>query len=234
MIYRSQDDCFYPLAAPAHTPRSLYPWEAEAHLPRITKEYFRCKGNPANPSILAAEAGDPIQDCEGRHGLPIISGREGVYPVLIDLLNYVQKKTGKRVVITCGHRCPHHNAYADPSKDNRTSKHQIGAEVDFYVQGMEDRPLEIAGLLMQYYQENPLYKSDKECLEFKRYDKSNTRIQPWMNKEIFIKIYQKDEGRDADNQHPHAYLAIQVRFDKEKRERVVYEWAKANQGYVRG
>ena len=236
MIYRSHDDCFYPLAAPVHTPRSIYPWEAEANLPRITKEYFRCKGNPANPPVLLADAADPILDCEGssRHGLPIISGREGVYPILIDLLNYIQKKTGKRVIVTCGHRCPSHNAYSDTSKDNRTSKHQIGAEVDFYVQGMEDRPLEIAGLLMQYYQENPFYKNDKECLEFKRYDKSNTRIQPWMNKEIFIKINQKDEGRDGDNYHPHAYLTLQVRFDKERRERVVYEWSKANKGYPRG
>ena len=87
---------------------------------------------------------------------------------------------------------------------------------------------------MQYYQENPFYKNDKECLEFKRYDKSNTRIQPWMNKEIFIKINQKDEGRDGDNYHPHAYLTLQVRFDKERRERVVYEWSKANKGYPRG
>ncbi len=235
MIYRSQGDSLYPLAAPAHTPRAIYPWEAEANLPRITREYFRCKGNPANAPLLAAER-EPILDCEGsgRHGLPIISGKEGVYPILIDLLNYIQKKTGKRVVVTCGHRCPQHNSYSDASKENRFSKHQIGAEVDFYVQGMEDRTLEIAGLLMQYYQETPLYAKDREYLEFKRTDKADSSIQPWMNKEIFIRVFGKEEGRDEDNRHPHAYITLQVRFDKERKERVVYDWAKANQGYPRG
>jgi hypothetical protein len=234
-IYRSQGEYFYPLATPLHTPRSIYPWEAEANLPRITREYFRCKGNPVNSPIVSAEA-EAVLDCEGssRHGLPIISGKEGVYPILIDLLNYIQKKTGKRVVVTCGHRCPHHNAYSDPSKENRLSKHQIGAEVDFYVQGMEERPLEIAGLLMQYYQETALYQNDREYLEFKRYDKSDTAIQPWMNKEIFIRVNRKDEGRDGDNRHPHAYLTLQVRYDKERKEKVIYQWAKANQGYPRG
>jgi hypothetical protein len=237
MIYRSHGDSFYPLASPAHTPRSIYPWEAEANLPRITKDYFRCKGNPANAPRLFADR-EPLLDCEGsgRHGLPVIAGKEGVYPILIDLLNYIQKKTGKRVVVTCGHRCPQHNAYSDDSKENRFSKHQIGAEVDFYVQGMEERPLEIAGLLMQYYQETPLYQNDREYLEFKRYDKSDDApaVQPWMNKEIFIKVSRKEEGRDVDNRHPHAYITLQVRFDKQRSERVVYDWAKANQGYPRG
>jgi len=233
-VYRSAEDCLYPLAAPQHTPRSVYPWEAEANLPQITREYFRCKGNPANPLLSVPEAG-PLADCEGRgrHGLPVIAGKEGVYPVLIELLNYVQKKTGKRVVVTCGHRCPAHNAYADSSPENRTSKHQIGAEADFYVQGMEDRPLEVAGLIMQYYQESPLFKNDREFMEFKRYDKSNSAIQPWMNKEIFIRVNQKDEGRDGDNRHPHPYITLQVRYDREAKERVIYQWAKANQGYPR-
>jgi hypothetical protein len=235
-IYRNGEDHFYVLNTPAHTPRSIYPWEAEAHLPRITREYFRCKGNPANPPLLAPEAAEPLLDCEGksRHGLPILDGKEGVYPILLDLLNYIQKKTGKRVVVTCGHRCPIHNVYSDPSKENRTSKHQIGAEVDFYVQGMEEHPIEIVGLLMQYYQETPLYKNQREYLDFKRQSPSETAIQPFMNKEIFIKVSQKEEGRDADNRHPYPYISLQVRFDKEKRERVIYEWAKANQGYPRG
>ena len=230
-IYRNQGDLFYPIAAPAHTPRSPYPWESETNLPRITKDFFRCKGSPLNASM---EGG--IGDCEGcsRHGLPIIHGKENVYPILIELLNYIQKKTGKRVVITCGHRCPTHNTYADPSKENQVSKHQIGAEVDFYVQGMEERPQEVAGLIMQYFQETPAYKSDKESQEFKRLTPTELTTQPWMNKEILIKLFQKHEGRDADNRHPHPYLSIQVRYDQGTKERVIYEWAKANQGYPRG
>lgn len=111
----------------------------------------------------------------------------------------------------------------------------MGAEVDFYVQGMEDRPQEIIGLLMQYYQEMAAYQNDKEYLEFKRYDKSDAhvRTQPWMNKEIYIKFYGVDEGRDGDNRHPYPYISLQVRYDKTKKERVLYEWAKAHKGYPR-
>jgi hypothetical protein len=100
---------------------------------------------------------------------------------------------------------------------------------------MEERPQEIIGLLMQYYHENPTYKNEKEFLEFKRYDKADSRvaIQPWFNKEIFIKLYQKNEGRDADNRHPHPYLSIQVRYDRDRKERVLYDWNKANQNYHR-
>jgi hypothetical protein len=235
-IYRSQKDQFYSIKPPVHTPRAPYPWESETNLPKITKDFFRCRGNPLNPPVVDLTdptSPKPLSDCEGcsRHGLPIIRGKETVYPILVELLNYIQKKTGKRVVITCGHRCPIHNAYADPSKENLVSKHQIGAEVDFYVQGMEERPQEIVGLIMQYFQEAPAYKANKEAQEFKRFEKTELTVHPWMNKEVFIKLFQKHEGRDGDNRHPHPYLSIQVRFDRDSKERVVYTWAKANQGY---
>ena len=236
-IYRASNDRFYAVAAPLHTPRSFYPWEAEGNLPKITKEFFRCKGNSLNPPLALPGLLEPQLDCEGgsRHGLPIIHGKESVFPILVDLLNYVQKKTGKRVIITCGHRCPIHNSYADPSKENLVSKHQIGAEVDFYVQGMEDRPQEIIGLLMQYYQELSTFRNDKEHREFVRYEKpdARARIQPWMNKEIYIKLYAQNEGRDGDNRHPYPYISMQVRYDRMKKERVLYEWAKAHKGYPR-
>lgn len=232
-IYRNSSDQFYTLTTPALISRSSYPWESESKLPRITKEFFRCKGSPLNAPIPDLEKS--LVDCDGytRHGLPIIHGKEDVYPVLVDLLNYVQKKTNRRVIITCGHRCPAHNAYADSSKENRVSKHQVGAEVDFYVQGMEEHPHEIAGLLMQFFQESPLYVNDKEMQIFKRVEKSDLAVQPWMNKEILIKLFQKNEGRDADNRHPYPYLSIQVRMDRDTKERVVYDWSKANHGYPR-
>jgi len=240
-IYRNSNDFLYPIATPQFTPRAAYPWESETNLPRITKEFFRCKGNLLNSPILESSESTPptsFSDCDGggRHSLPLIYGKEGVYPILIELLNYIQKKTGKRVIITSGHRCPVHNTYVDRSKENRTSKHQIGAEVDFYVQGMEERPQEIAGLLMQYYQETPIYQNQREYQIFVRYDKADARvaIQPWMNREIYIKLNQKEEGRNVDNRHPYPYISIQVRFDRDKQERVVYDWEKANKGYLRG
>lgn len=239
-IYRSQNDVFYPIATPEHTPRAAYPWETEAHLPKITKEFFRCKGSPLNlPRVDAAdpEKPTPIADCEGcaRHGLPVLHGRETVYPALIEILNYLQQKTGRRVIITCGHRCPAHNTYSDSSKENRVSKHQIGAEVDFYIQGMEDQPLEVVGLLMQYYQDHPSFKNQKEWTTFQRYEKGDAHVatQPWLNKEIYIKLYQKNEGRDADNRHPYPYLSIQIRYDRDKKEKVLYNPDRAARGYVR-
>jgi hypothetical protein len=96
---------------------------------------------------------------------------------------------------------------------------------------MEERPQEIVGLLMQYFQETAPYKNDKESLDFKRQDKTDLAAQPWYNKEILIKLFQKLEGRDTDNRHPHPYLSIQVRYDRDTRERVLYDWAKANRGY---
>ncbi len=237
-IHRCHDETYYVLSPLQHTPRTPYPWESEINLPKITKEFFRCKGSSLNPEIV--DSSDllhptPLTDCPGytRHGLPIIRGKETVYPILLDLLNYVQKKTGKRVIITCGHRCPPHNTYADLSKENRVSKHQIGAEVDFYVQGMEERAQEIVGILMQYFQENPIYKKDKECLEFRRLPAPEISVEPWYNKEILIKLFQKHEGRDWDNRHPNPYLSIQVRYDQETKEKVSYSWAKAHQGYPR-
>lgn len=236
-IYRNQGDIFYPIENPQLVVRSPYPWESESNLPRLTKEFFRCKGSSQNPPLLDTEDGTQanfLSDCEGgvRHGLPIIHGKEGVYPILIDLLNYIQKKTGKRVVITSGHRCPVHNTYVDAAKANRTSKHQVGAEVDFYVQGMEDRPLEIVGLLMQYYQETASYQNQKDYQAFIRDARTDSdSIQPWMNKEIYIKLFQKGEGRNFDNRHPHPYLSVQVRYDRLKNERVVYDWGRANKSY---
>lgn len=240
-IYRSHKDYLYPIAMPEASPRSAYPWEINHHLPKITKDFFRCKGSVHNPPRfdLPAEGGQPAPclDCEGgnRHGLPVIHGKEGVYPILLDLLNYVQKKTSRRVIVTSGHRCPLHNMYIDHSKENLISKHQIGAEVDFYVQGMEDRPLEVVGLLMQYYQEQELYAGQKEYQSFSRYEKEDAHVAtaPWMNKEVYIKMHQKGEGRNFDNQHPHPYISIQVRYDRDRKEKVVYDWKKANQGYVK-
>lgn len=238
-IYRQSKDIFYPIAAPEHCPRSPYPWESEALLPRITKDFFRCKGSVLNPSYVYQDkdSSKTVTDCEGwtRHGFPTILGKQTVYPVLIELLNYIQMKTSKRVIITCGHRCPIHNQYVDPASGNKTSKHQIGAEVDFYVQGLEDQPLDVVRILMQYYQEHPIYKHSMEWTSFQRYTNPDTdvRVAPWYNKEIFIKSYGKDEGRDKDNRHPYPYLSIQVRFDRDKKSRVCYNWEQANRGVFR-
>lgn len=241
-VHRTHDESHYPLETPMHQIREKYPWEMTYHgkHSKITKEYFRCKGSSLNPPH--SDHKDPARpvnyfDCAGfqKHSLPLQQDREFIYPILIDLLNYVQSKTSSKVVITCGHRCPVHNAYADNSLYNQNSKHMIGAEVDFYVQGMESRPQEVIDLLMRYYQEMPLYQNDKHYAQFQRLEKGklNVSTPPWYNKEILIKLYMKSEGRDFDNRHPYPYISVQVRFDRERNENVTCSWQKAFNGYKR-
>jgi hypothetical protein len=241
-IHRNHEESQYPLTTPKHRVREKYPWEL-AYIgkhAKITKEHFRCKGSSLHPPH--SDHKDPSRpanyfDCGGfqKHSLPLKGDQEFVYPILIDLLNYLQAKTGCRAVITCGHRCPVHNAYADNSSYNQNSKHMIGAEVDFYVQGMESRPDEVIKVLMAYYKEMSLYQGDKQYQDFARLDKGewNVSTPPWLNQEILIKLYKKNEGRDFDNRHPYPYISVQVRFDRERNEKVVSSWQKAFNGYRR-
>ena len=112
-IYRLHDEYLFIAEPPLKRPVEPYPWEKGnvGNLPKITKEYFRCKGSSLNPQRNHQEKGSEVvrlTDCGGtsRHSLPLRNGKEFVYPILLDLLNHIQSKTGKRVVITCGHRCP--------------------------------------------------------------------------------------------------------------------------------
>ncbi len=240
-IYRIHNETLFNIPAAQTQSQELYPWE-EKHIgehSKITKEFFRCKGGNLNPMRTTQEKGELVRcfDCGGaeKHSLPLRDNKEFIYPILLELVNYIQTKTQKKVVITSGHRCPEHNVYVDPSPSNRYSKHMLGAEVSFYVQGMEHRPEEIVKYIQEYYKITPKYQGRKECLEFARYEKEdvNVSIPPWYNKEIFIKLYKPKEGRNFDNRHPYPYLSIQVRFDYDLQEKVVYSWDKANHNYHR-
>lgn len=236
-IYRLHDEYLFSAAAPQKLSIPTYPWEEgrTGNLPKITKEYFRCKGSSLNPHRTYTTKNDEVVkaiDCNGsaRHSLPMRQDKEFIYPAFLELLNHLQAKTGKRVVITSGHRCPEHNTYVNPQ--DPYSKHQIGAEVSFYIQGLEDRPEHVIKLIQTYYEEK--YHAQKEYTEFKRFEKpTDVQTIPWYNKEIFIKLYNKKEGRNFDNRHPYPYISLQLRFDRDLNEKVVYDWRKANQCYQR-
>lgn len=224
---------------PAPTPQILpsYPWEKNktSGLFEITKEYFRCKGNSLNPIKSDIVRGEVVKrhDCGGaqKHSLPLIHGKEGVYPILITLLNFIQTQTGKRVIITSGHRCPEHNTYVDSSPENQYSKHQIGAEVDFYVQGFESQPEAVLALITSYYE--TVHKDNKDYA-FRLYEKDYPLTHnPILNKELFIKIHTAKEGRNDDNRHPYPYLTLQVRYDPLANARVNYSWQQAFHNYLR-
>lgn len=240
-IYRKHNETLFAPPPPERIPPVTYSWD-KGHTslyPKISKEFFRCKGSQLNPChiVQRKEEISRYYDCGGaeKHSMPLRDGKEFIYPILIDLVNYVQSKTGKRVVITCGHRCPEHNTYSDPSPDNQYSKHMIGAEVAFYVQGMEEKPEIVIKYIQDFYKETPRYKGQKEYEDFQSYEKDKTDIStpPWFNKEIFIKLYKKKEGRNFDNRHPYPYISIQVRYDRDLNEKVIYTWDKANRNYLR-
>lgn len=227
-IQRQSNETFFALPPVEEKKIPHYPWKARrigSHL-RITKEFFRCKGKLLNPPLQLQRNNQVFYhlDCGGieKHSLPLRDGKEFIYPILIDLLNYVQKKTQKKVVITCGHRCPTHNLYADPSKRAQTSKHLVGAEVDFYVEGMEHSPEDVIQILKSYY-ETPFNRSQMPHVD--------TPI--WINREITITLYQPPEGRDLDNQHSYPYLSIQVNFDQERKRPVQYNWHQAHNCFIK-
>jgi hypothetical protein len=100
---------------------------------------------------------------------------------------------------------------------------------------MEQDPHHVIDLIMTYFREQPKYKGFKEFQEFKRYEKAPQKqvTPPWYNKEIFVKLLCKHEGRDDDNRHPYPYLTIQVRYDWERSEPVTYSWDKAFRNFHR-
>lgn len=236
-IQRTEDEVSFSVENPEHNDREKYPWETnEAPLPvPITADSFRCRGSQKNAPIVQGLL--EREDCKGpeNHSLPLKNGKEFVYPVLIDLLNYIQDKTGKRIWITCGHRCPVHNAYADDSFLGRTSKHMIGAEVDFFVKGLQWTPERIVNVIQQYYKDDPRTQGKKEYTEFLKREKPDRDVSTpsWYNQEIVVKIYKQNEGRDLDNKHDYPYISIQVIYDRDAKEKVTYTWPKAFNGYLR-
>ncbi len=242
MIYRRHDEMHYAILPLEPRVREYYPWEEgnSGGFPPITKEWFRCRGRGSNPARIDGVEGKAAiyrPDCGGseRHSLPVRENEEFIYPILLEIINHLQSKTQRQVVVTCGYRCPTHNAYADPSRQAEVSKHMIGGEVDFYIQGWELKPEEIVKWIMQYYRKDERYRGKKEYEEFLRYEKADTDVStlPWYNKELFIKIYQKNEGRDLDNRHPYPYISLQVRFDRDLNKRVTYSPQEANTCYRR-
>jgi hypothetical protein len=170
-IYRKHNEFLFPIPTPEKVPAKNYPWHKQlaGNYPKITKEFFRCKGSSLNPCHIVQQndKNQHIYDCGGfqKHSLPLKDKNEFIYPILIELTNYIQFKTGKRLVITSGHRCPEHNTYVDSSRENQYSKHMIGAEVSFYVLGLEDQPEAIIDLIQNFYQENLRYQRCKEYQE---------------------------------------------------------------------
>lgn len=228
---RSEERLFEPIFPVWQAP-TLYSWDRDCNTqtPQITKDFFRCRGCELHPPRLEGKIF--YQDCNGAHSLPLRDGKEFIYPALLTILNEIQDRFKTCVVITSGHRCPAHNRYVDGSIRNSSSKHLIGAEVSFYVKGYENQPETIVQAIIDSYQDTQKYS--KLYSTFSRYDKeTDVSIAPWFNKEIFLKIYRKEEGRNLDNSHPYPYISVQLRYDRERKRSISYNWKEANRNYLR-
>lgn len=219
------------------SPKS-YPWQEknQAIVP-ISIYHFRCKGSILHPVHLLNKGQEktPYWDCGGahNHSLPLRNQKEFIYPILVDLLNETQNRLKSKVVITSGHCCPNHFAYNDPSQAHKLSKHTIGAEVDFYVEGFEYDPQKVVEILQSYYKTAPKYQGLKQFEEFQREQKPSWGHPGWLNKEIYIKVVEKNEGRDFDNSHSYPYINIQVRYDWDTQSNVSASWDKAFKSFYR-
>jgi len=239
-VFRLDGEKRLPDLALKDSPSPTYPWNSQikGSIQPITKEYFRCRGSSLHPPIIVhakEKSEDRISDCGGsdKHSLPYRGKEEFVYPILIELLNHIQEVTKKQVIITSGHRCPDHNRYSDQSTQNSGSKHMIGAACDFYIKGLESHPEAACKIIEDFYKKNARYQKTDEWQKLRRFEKAQgVSIQPWYNKEIMIKIYKANEGRNFDNRHSYPYICLQVRFDRTLNLPVNLTWDQA-QRYLR-
>ena len=212
-IYRQKNESYFSQVDFPDFKREKYPWQnlEKSELPKITKEFFSCKGSEIHPPIRKEGKNEAIVDCLGfeKHTLPMIDGKEVVNLALVAILNYIQEKCLKQVVITSGHRCLAHELYCSGGVLDAASKHLTAEEVDFYVEGLEENPLEVVSYIMDYYQKF----NQTDLNRFIKCKKNNRNLTHpgWYNKEIIIRINEKDEGRDFDNRHPYPYISIELR-----------------------
>jgi len=236
-ILRRSDEYYFASASPKKKEQEKYPWEERyvGSFNKITKESFRCRGSSAHSDrkiINSDGVEESLTDCEGlgSHSLPVRDGEEFIYETLINLLNYLQREHRKRVIITSGYRCPVHNRYCNHARTNLTSKHQIGAEVDFYIDGMQTSPEEVVKKIMQYYQDDePPYQQFRKMVK----ERNGVEYTTWYNKEIFININDYRISNDLDNNFPHPYITIELRIDRETETKIDYTWHQATNGYMR-
>ena len=223
-IYRLSHEKVYVEEDRVLATRELYPWENETEFAKITMNTLRCRGD--NTHVPRHKKDKEYVDCNGMHdhGLPYVDGEEFVYPVLVSLLNKIQNSFNKRLIVTSGHRCPRHNNYLTLGA-SKISKYMIGAKVDFYVEGMEEGVDDVIERIMY------LYENDSD--EYRRFTKTTGQghFPAWRNKEISISASSEGE-HSVTLKKNHPVITVEVRWDRERNQRVNLDWKKAYQGFI--
>lgn len=186
--------------------QQIYPWEPiHGSIPRITPYFFMCKGRIDHPHVFSPQ-GQVIFDCVGHvyHSMFLKEGRAFVYPILLKLLNYVQKELHAPVIITSGNRCVQHNSYISRENTNKKNKYMVGAQVDFYVYGYEEQPERVMEILQKFY-------VNQASAYSQFYSVQTGMLSPsYKNQEVAIHLFDRTERRNSDNAHSYPYLSIEV------------------------
>lgn len=200
-------------------------------IPDLTAEDFRCRGDWENHPVCQWNNHE-YSDCSGG-GLP----QAGIDEDLIDLLNELQRRFDKPVIVNSGYRCPQHNAYiaaelynwiddqgnpGNPYEVSGRSRHMMGAAADFYIQDYEFNPQEIIDTILSIQGLTPpnpgvrIYWVNQKKRDGS-YSTGYYQYQAYSTPEWWIHPYAPEEGRDLDNRHySGVYLHIhhRVNFDE--------------------
>lgn len=223
-IYRLSDEYFYVKDDAILVERDLYPWETKSSFSKITISDFRCRGSEKNQKLSIGK--EIISDCNGLHdhGLPYKNGKEFVYPVLVEILNFVQEATGRQVIVLSGHRCPIHHKYVTSGR-GRLSKHMIGARADFYLKGYKVAGEQILKTIESFYKE--------ESSEYRHFFSIQKKDGGLIYKNKEIKLYLNSEKNLLIDKIDEQVITIEVCYDREENQEVVLDWDKAYRGYIR-
>ncbi len=226
-IFRLSGESLFSFAPIERKELEIYPWEVRESLefPRITKEFFRCHGSQHHPHKVVESENKEIEiyDCNGidEHGLVMKGGKEYVHTCFLELLNMLQDTFHQRVVITSGHRCPKHDRFINGYGKEKVTSYQIGAAVDFYVEGQEENSYRVIEKVMNFFcrdKKSQFTKKGEDC---------------WRNHEVIITLNPKTTPRNDDNLHPYPYITIELRYDREDKKPIVPTWRQAHYGYKR-
>ena len=233
-IMRSNQDVEFPLLPPWENEERLYPWDQEQGtvFSTITKENFRCKGGTHHrlrKLVGANQQVHYIEDCQGggEHPLPLQEGKEFIYPVLIDLLNHLQKALQARVVITSGHRCPQHQLYISPKCHQAHSKHLIGYAVDFIFDRKSLDVKKTLHAMQKFYAKNNHGLEDIQFYTLHSDFSVQSHPISFGNQEIRVTFFPADTLIDGDNTHAEPFARIEVLYDRFRKQKVFCSWEKA-------
>lgn len=193
-------------------------------IPPLTPEHFRCKGSHHNPITKHTIDGKQtyFQDCDGSHthSLPIIDGKQTVYPHLIELLNHVQDVTGRQIRVLTGHRCYIHQSYLSSEMKDLTSAYQLGAAADVCFQSSSTGLKEIIHAIMDWYEQTNLPGSTFNA---------NSDSNRWSNRYVQLSYH---ETTDIDTKYKGPHISITLKVDPSTGKKITYSYRKVRNNLI--